>query len=172
MADAGRRDGRLTVGKRSIADRLMARSVVSDGHGDPPQDKPCLLTTYTTTKDGYGHIWANGKTSRVHVEAYRLWVGPIPEGMHVTHKCNVRRCFEPTHLEAGTNQQNSDYRVACGRASKGETHPKAKLTTDQVVSIRQSVAAGASMRGLASAYDVSYIAIRDIVLRKNWKHVA
>lgn len=54
------------------------------------------------TKDGYGH------TSRgyVHRMVYALYVGPIPDGAAIDHKCRNRACANYRHLEAvsqGTN---------------------------------------------------------------------
>jgi len=31
--------------------------------------------------------------------AYELFVGPIPDGLHLHHRCANRLCFNPKHLE-------------------------------------------------------------------------
>ena len=45
-------------------------------------------------------------THRAHRYAYELFVGPIPEGLMVRHRCHNRRCCNPDHLELGTNRDN------------------------------------------------------------------
>lgn len=65
-----------------------------------------MLAFEKTDADGYGkHLFANGET-HAHREAYRLWRGPIPDGLEIDHLCRVRRCVNPWHLEAVTHQEN------------------------------------------------------------------
>lgn len=40
-----------------------------------------------------------------------MFVGPIPEGLHLDHLCRVRRCVNPAHLEPVTQAENN-YRQA------------------------------------------------------------
>lgn len=56
---------------------------------------------------GYGIFsLRRGKTIRAHRLAYELLVGPIPDGLEIDHLCYVRRCVNPSHLEAVTTQVN------------------------------------------------------------------
>lgn len=57
-----------------------------------------------------------------HRAVWLLFVGPIPEGLHVRHKCDNPPCCNPNHLELGTHQQNMQ-----DRADRG-THPFSKAT--------------------------------------------
>lgn len=47
--------------------------------------------------------------------AYETFVGPIPDGKFICHKCNVPLCVNPNHLYAGDTQTNADDRVRAGR---------------------------------------------------------
>lgn len=54
----------------------------------------------------YGHFSINGRNRFVHQFAYEFWVGPIIKGHEPDHKCRVRRCFNPEHLEVVTASEN------------------------------------------------------------------
>lgn len=42
-----------------------------------------------------------------HRLAYRMWVGPIDEGMDVDHKCRTTTCINPYHLQQRPRADNS-----------------------------------------------------------------
>lgn len=68
----------------------------------------CWLWTAAINKQtGYGAFQYNNKIDTAHRVSYMLHVGPIPEDTPVIdHKCHVRRCVNPSHLRAVTQQQN------------------------------------------------------------------
>lgn len=62
--------------------------------------------------DGYGQTRRVGQRS-AHRAFYSIFVGPIPEGFEVDHRCKNRRCVNPKHLEAVpplVNRQRSAHR--------------------------------------------------------------
>lgn len=65
-------------------------------------------------EDGRGEQYA-------HRASYRLFTGPIPEGLSVRHKCDNPACANPDHLELGTHQQNMSDKALRnpGRAASG-----------------------------------------------------
>ena len=77
------------------------------------QDRPngCWLWTGARTADGHGAIHVLGETTYVHRLAYELWVGPIPEGLWVLHRCNTPLCCHPKHLYASKNKANLEERL-------------------------------------------------------------
>jgi len=72
-------------------------------------------------QNGYGVF--NG--GRAHRWSYEYHIGPIPEGMKVLHKCDVRSCVNPSHLWLGTDLDNARDRVRKGRNNtiRGPAHP-------------------------------------------------
>lgn len=92
-------------------ERLLAqRSVQPNG---------CWHWTGGLSEDGYGRCGYEGRTGvNVHRVAYEIFVGAIPDGLTINHRCHDadpacpggrcdhRRCFNPEHLEAVTNTSN------------------------------------------------------------------
>jgi hypothetical protein len=75
-----------------------------------PHLGPCWLWLGSTTHDGYGKVgWREaGQTHQplAHVWAYRVWVGPIGDGLELDHLCRTRACVRPSHLEPVTKRVN------------------------------------------------------------------
>jgi hypothetical protein len=68
------------------------------------QNRPdgCWEWTGPRSANGYGAISVADKTCYAHRLAHELWLGPIPKGHWVLHRCGNRACCNPNHLY--TNQ--------------------------------------------------------------------
>jgi hypothetical protein len=55
---------------------------------------------------GYGRITFCGVTHAVHRLAYSLHRGKLKPKFHVHHRCDVRKCCNPAHLEQVTQSAN------------------------------------------------------------------
>lgn len=110
---------------------------------------------------GYG-LYAHG---RVHRLTYRALIGPIPEGKFVCHSCDNRRCCNPLHLFIGTTQENTEDCRSKGRQARGERMGSAKLTSDQVLLIREDKR---THRAIAKDYSLDQSTIQNIKSRKIW----
>lgn len=64
-----------------------------------------------TSSGGYG--WIRG--IQAHRYSYERFVGPIPEGLFVCHKCDTPSCVNPHHLFVGTAMDNHLDAVSKGR---------------------------------------------------------
>ena len=122
--------------------------------------------------DGYGTFHADGRTRGAHRVSYELFKGPIPEGLHVLHLCDVPGCVNPDHLFTGTNRDNVRDMIAKGRVRGGVRHPRAKATEDDVRAIRSDRRVGSTWSELSERYGLSIRAIRNLVNRITWRHVA
>ena len=68
----------------------------------------------STNNKGYGTFSGggsyDGKNHRqvfAHRFAYEHFIGPIPEGLTIHHRCGVTLCVNPDHLEALTLEKNA-----------------------------------------------------------------
>ena len=66
----------------------------------------CWEWTASTTGNGYGQFWINGKLTGAHRVSYEMEYGPIPDGLQIDHLCENKLCVRPSHLEAVTQQEN------------------------------------------------------------------
>ena len=79
--------------------------------------------------DGYGCLRYRGKAWRAHRLAWTVKYGPIPAGMILCHRCDVRRCVNPDHLILGTIRdnnadiKNTRLRLAYARAATAPSVP-------------------------------------------------
>lgn len=68
----------------------------------------CMVWRYGLNRDGYGSATIDGKRLPAHRAAFVQTRGEIPEGKQINHLCNRPYCIQPSHLYAGTKQDNKD----------------------------------------------------------------
>lgn len=109
-----------------------------------------------------------GKIEMAYRAAYRLFRGPIPDGLFVLHSCDNGLCVNPAHLFVGTQADNMADKVSKNRQARGEKSGPSKLTRESVLEIRAMASSGASSRSLADRFGVSSVAIRSILKGISW----
>lgn len=91
----------------------------------PEPNSGCWLWTGALYFNGYGAFGIEGrKVRRAHRLAYEALRGPIPEGLHLDHKCRVRCCVNPDHLEPVTQAENNRRSAAVAGNSKKTNCPR------------------------------------------------
>jgi len=113
----------------------------------------------------------NGKRVKfyLHIESYKMHKGEIPQGLYVRHLCNNTGCFNPEHLDIGTQKDNMQDAVKAGRQAKGTKIPQSKLNEEKVLEIRKLRAEGMSQHKIAKMYGVQQSTISRVVNRIDWK---
>jgi hypothetical protein len=107
---AGKSNAAIRTQNLPHPDILFAAKVLTR---ENPDD--CWLWTGSLDLKGYGTVRRRGKTARAHRVAYQLWVGDIPNGLHVLHRCDLRSCCNPQHLWLGTHADNMRDMATKGR---------------------------------------------------------
>jgi hypothetical protein len=120
-------------------------------------------------RTGYGCLSFRGKPFLTHRLAYEIWVGPIPAGHYVCHKCDNPPCINPSHLFIGTPKENAADMVEKGRNNRGESVRTAKLTPDMVLEITRRRVAGESIATLAAEFGISAPNARKIARGDTWR---
>jgi len=64
---------------------------------------------------GYSPVRFKGKQKMAHRVSYEIFIGPIPDGMFVLHRCDNRQCTNPDHLFLGTQADNISDMMGKGR---------------------------------------------------------
>ena len=118
-----------------------------------PELGPCHLWTGSCDECGYGLFGVSrpGRERRTHRIAYTLEFGPIPKGLVVRHKCDVRNCLNTKHLELGTQGKNQRDCVARGRLGK-----RTRFTEEDMVQMRTAFREGATIRAISLERGASY----------------
>lgn len=116
----------------------------------------------------------NAPLSYAHRIAYLLSGNDIPVGMHVLHSCDNRWCCNPSHLRAGTNNDNVQDRVSRGREGdrRGAKNGRAKLSEDEVIAILSALASGENQAAIAERFGVAQSQVSNIKCGKQWAHIS
>ena len=117
---------------------------------------------------GYGTLQYQKKQHRAHRLAYELKHGAIPHGMHVCHTCDNPKCCNTDHLFLGTAQDNTNDMINKQRHAIGEKNSRAKLTKQDVITIRSSDKTALELSRLYNVHRDNIYAIRS---KRSWKHI-
>lgn len=159
------------VNVRSLEDRFWERVHKTDS---------CWLWDGKWSSD-YGRLGDAGhRTVLMHRFSWELHYGSIPDNLWVLHRCDNPSCVNPAHLFLGTHDDNMADMAAKHRAGfqqhpekapKGERHGNAKLTDENVRSIRRLRAQGIARKAVAQMFGISESNVKAITSHKAWPHI-
>jgi hypothetical protein len=123
-----------------------------------------------STKNGYGRFTQDKVEHYAHRHAYELTYGPVPDGLHVMHRCDYKRCCNPSHLIAGTPAQNTSDAYSAGLIQKrlGEAHHRARLTADQALAVFYDKR---TYRAIGKSYGIALTTVSSIKNGYTWAHL-
>lgn len=168
---------------RRMTPQERAESIEARSHPEP--NTGCSLWLGATNAKGYGIVGSGRGSALAHRLAWTLFRGPIPDGLLVLHRCDMRCCVNPVHLFLGTQVDNMADMKAKGRAAKGDAtgtrkhpecvrrgsaSPRAKLSETDLPAIRRRRDAGEYIHTIAADYGVHPSVICRILTGKTWKH--
>lgn len=126
---------------------------------DRGYETPCHIWQLAISQWGYG-LEAQGYAQKAaHVAAWERQYGKVPDGYQLDHLCRQRSCINPDHLEPvipAVNIQRGD---------------KARLTPEDVRSIRRLLDKGLTQKAIAPMFGVCRGTIGAIARGKTWINI-
>ena len=155
------------------------------GHGVPVKEKleaysipepnsGCWLWLAYTNSAGYGSVIDNGKNKSAHRASYEEFVGPIPEGILVCHRCDTPSCINPNHLFLGTYADNAKDCVNKKRHSSrvGVNNGRSSMSEEKVLRIIKDLEESyITLKTIACNHNVSKGIIGQINTGQSWTNL-
>lgn len=103
------------------------------GFASKTRPADCIVWTGAVNTKGYPCIGISGVSHLAHRVAYEDAYGPIPDGMTIDHKCRVRNCVRPDHLEVVSIAENNRRRRIDGGIRVGAECRNGHLVTAESI---------------------------------------
>ena len=142
-------------------------------HVDIKEPDDCWNWKLTANHYGYGIFSVRNKLYRTQ-RFIKMIEGKNIKKRIVTTTCSNKLCCNPKHLTVMTQKELMNSMRQNGQLSVGSKNRASKLSEDKIVDIRARYERGCAVngyKGIAVDYGVDTGTIRDIVIRKTWRHV-
>lgn len=157
----------------------MSPQVRLRSHAEINPEAGCWEWAGGRNQSGYGRLCVGSRrdgtrqTMQAHRYSYSIFVGPIPPGLWVLHKCDNPPCINPDHLFLGDRMDNTRDRDAKGRQPilRGVANGNAKLNDDAVAAMRSLRREGASFATIARRFGVAKKTCMEAIKGHRWRHV-
>lgn len=147
-------------------------------HVDIQGPDDCWNWQLRSNSHGYGLVAAGGtlhRTSRFgYIHGEGLYTKEIEGDCRITTSCHNKKCCNPAHLIKASQQQVFDRMRANGQISVGSACKQSKLKEADIIDIRARYTPRSETDAygpIGEDYGVSPGCIRDIIIRKTWRHV-
>lgn len=107
----------------------------------------------------------------IHSLVLNAFVGPKPEGMECRHLDGDPGNAKVSNLAWGTPTQNHADKRCHGTSNAGSRNPMAKLTAQDVRSIRELSKTGMSQRLIAKQFGISQPAVSNVLTNHRWSEI-
>jgi hypothetical protein len=155
-----------TIRTREQAVSLLLRNVTLNGE--------CWEWNRAWAKHWYPTIWFEGANHSPHRLSYEAFVGEIPDGQFICHRCDNPPCINPLHLFAGTPLDNIRDMDSKGRrrigVSRGSQNGFSILNEGIVMEMRRLRGSGMTYKKIGAVFgvrlDTTYYAVKI-----GWRHI-
>ena len=141
-----------------------------------PDERGCMNWMGCDNGNGYGVISAGeDHKPRNMISSRFAWVaefGPIPDGMLVCHHCDNRKCCNPAHLFLGKHKENNNDSKSKGRNQRGIRHWNARLSEEQIMTIRSMKFKHGDKKRVAAQYGINPDTLTRILSGAGWSHLS
>jgi hypothetical protein len=139
-----------------------------------PLETPCVLWQGTLDSHGYA---LKGKVKMHRWVMNQFRTVPLKPHQFVLHRCDTPACYRYDHLSIGTVQTNNADMVRkkrnkpppVNRHQRGEKHPRAKITQQQVDHILELYRKGFTQATIADLSGISKSQVSRICRGINWR---
>ena len=159
----------MTIPIERMQQKILANSIKIESG--------CWIWQKSKQWNGYGRYSVGGGVAiGAHRASFIAFVGEIPAGLDVCHKCDIRDCVNPDHLFAGTRSENILDAIRKGRMtnevkSRGDNHYAAKLKDADIPIIISRLSNGETKASIARDYGVTHRVITLVQRGETRKHV-
>ena len=144
----------------------------------------CWLWRGLLATTGYGSCSRRARLQGAHRLSYEMAFGPIPPGLSVLHRCDVRACVNPAHLFLGTHADNmadmvakdrhthGGWRLRYDQSARGNRNARATFDVVTVLVIKMLLRRGHRCGPIARALGRPKPGVYSIAIGRTWGHVA
>ena len=123
-----------------------------------------------------GHLVVSApgeKHIAAHRLVFRLWYGFLDSTKDIHHKDENASNNRPDNLVQLSRSEHlrESYRLGQQPSKKGENHPQAKLTADDVILMRSLAAQGVPHGELGEKFGILRTSVSNIVTGRSWGHI-